>query len=254
MKHRTEEAGHLSNLPGQFHKNQKSVWTKCSKIRQENTQVPPEQGRFFIWPNEARRPTEHLEYKSFKLLKTTNPGLDYGARFLNNRLTQPLCFPALPLLSIQLQCWPSPIWPDMVPCDPAWLRRRPDQRQRGSLEKTFGLRMDGISVRKPFPLGSLVLGPRDRVTTQKRQHERGGDTNPHTWGSFSACPALGLPPIMYPFFPSAPHPLNSQTLYLCVTSKLQQPNMPLPSQGCPHHHLTLLPKPSPQNSSFITED
>lgn len=34
------------------------------------------------------------------------------------------------------------------------------------MEKHLGLRMDGISVRKPFPLGSLVLGPRDRVTTQ----------------------------------------------------------------------------------------
>lgn len=90
-----------------------------------------------------------------------------------------------PLFSKQLQRWPSPIWLDMVACDPAWLRRRPDQRQRSSLGKTFGLRTDGISVRKPFPLGSLVLRRGDRVTTQKRQHERGGDANPHTWGSLS---------------------------------------------------------------------
>jgi len=62
----------------------------------------------------------------------------------------------------------------MVACDPVWLRRRPDQRQRSSLGKTLGLRMDGISVRKPFPLGSLLLEPGDQVTTQKRRHERGG--------------------------------------------------------------------------------
>lgn len=77
--------------------------------------------------------------------------------------------------------------------------------------------MDGISVRKPFPLGSLVLGPRDRVTTQKRQHERGGDANPHIWGSFSVCPALTPPPILYPFFYSFSDPLNSQTLCISVS-------------------------------------
>ncbi|KAI9536981.1 hypothetical protein NQZ68_029109 [Dissostichus eleginoides] len=69
-------------------------------------------------------------------------------------------------LSKLLQCRPSPIGPDMEACDPVWLRRMPDQRQRSSLGKTFELRMDGISIRKPFPLGSLVLGPRDRVTAQ----------------------------------------------------------------------------------------
>lgn len=160
--------------------------------------------------------------------------------------------PSLSLFSKQLQCWP-----DMVACDPAWLRRRPDQRQKSSLGKTFGLRMDEISVRKPFPLGSLVLGPRDRVTTQKRQHEKGGDANPHTWGSLSVLHShyttttnnVSLLPLY-----SSPSKL-SITQYLCVTPKLHQPNTPLLPQASMHHHLTLLPNPSPQkHSSFITED
>lgn len=118
----------------------------------------------------------------------------------------------------------------MVACDPVWLRRRPDQRQRSSLEKTFGLIMDGISVRKPFPLGSLVLEPRDRVTTLKRQHEREGDANPHARGSFLVCPPLAPPLIMYPFFTHAPHPLNSRALCICVSpsnySNLTCPYLP----------------------------
>ena len=155
---------------------------------------------------------------------------------MNTRLHRPpFSSPSpLPLSCKQLQSWPSPIWPDMVVCDPAWLRSRPDQRQRSNLGKTFGLRMDGISVRKPFPLGSLGLGPRDRVTTPKCRHERGGDANPHTLGFLS---------VLYPHSTTTTNnvsllPLHSSsskflsTQYLCVTPKLHPPSFsalpPLP--------------------------
>lgn len=139
---------------------------------------------------------------------------------MKNSRERPPCSPSLSLFSKQLHCWPSPIWPDMVACDPVWLRRRPDQRQRSSLGKTFGLGMDGISVRKPFPLGSLVLGPTDRVTTQKRRHERGSDANPHTWGSLSMLDShytttTNNVHVSLLLLCSSPSKLST-TLYLCV--------------------------------------
>lgn len=119
----------------------------------------------------------------------------------------------------------------MVACDPAWMRRRPDQRQRSSLGKTLGLRMDGISVRKPFPLGSLVLEPRDQVTTQKHRHERGGDANPHTWGSLSVLQLhsttnnVSLRPLC-----SLPSKIATAQ-YLWVTAKPHQFNLPIHPPG-----------------------
>lgn len=175
----------------------------------------------------------------------------------NSPQRPPLTSPALPpSFSEELRGWPSPIWPDMVACDPAWLRRRPDQRRRSSLGKTFGLRMDGISVRKPFPLGSLVLGCRDRVTTQKRRHERGGDANPHTWGSLAVLHSLFTTTNNVSLLLLCSSPSKVWTTQCpCVAPKLHQPNTPLPPLASMHRHLALLPNPSPQkHSSFITED
>lgn len=138
----------------------------------------------------------------------------------------------------------------MVACDPAWMRRRPDQRQRSSLGKTLGLRMDGISVRKPFPLGSLVLEPRDQVTTQKHRHERGGDANPHTWGSLSVLQLhsttnnVSLRPLC-----SLPSKISTAQ-YLWVTAKPHQFNLPIhPPRASLHHHFSLLQHPENTQAS-----
>lgn len=120
--------------------------------------------------------------------------------------------------------------------------RRPDQRQRSSLGKTFGQRMDGIYVRKIFPLGLLVLGPRDQVTNQKWQHKKGGNANPHTYMGLSVQPPPTLPlllPIMH-LFCSSPSKLWT-TQYLCPL-KLHQPNSPYP----PTHFHAPPPHPPPQ--------
>lgn len=140
----------------------------------------------------------------------------------------------------------------MLACDPVWMRR-PDQRQRSSLGKSFGLRMDGISVKKPFPPGSLVLRPRDRVTSQKRQHERGGDANPHTWGSLSVLHShsTNTPSSVLPH-PFSPHPVNSSAHYESIIPILQPPL--LPSFSAPPY-LSLFPNHLPQkHCSLITRD
>lgn len=137
----------------------------------------------------------------------------------------------------------------MVACDPAWMRRRPDQRQRSSLGKTLGLRMDGISVRKPFPLGSLVLEPRDQVTTQKHRHERGGDANPHTWGSLSVL-QLHSTTNNVSLLPLCSFPLKSPQLSISESppnhTNLTYPYTPRASL---HHHSSLLQHPENTQAS-----
>lgn len=125
----------------------------------------------------------------------------------------------------------------MVACDPVWLRRRPDQRQRSSLGKTLGLRMDGISVRKPFPLGSLVLDPRDQVTTQKRRHERGGHALIHIhWAMSVLC------------LHSATNNVSSPSPPLLCISRVTTMPQRNTSTSFSEQHLSLLQKPSPQKT------
>lgn len=125
----------------------------------------------------------------------------------------------------------------MLAGDPVWLRRRPDQRQRSSLGKTLGLRMDGISVKKPFPLGSLVLDPRDQVTTQKRRHERGGHALIHIhWAMSVLCLHSATNNVSSPSPP-----------FLCISESPQNHNVTRPVASL-NQHLTLLPNPSPQKT------
>lgn len=147
----------------------------------------------------------------------------------------------------------------MAARDPAWSRRRrPDQRRRSGLGKTFGLRMDGISVWRPFPLGSLVLGPGDRVTTRKKDDMKGGGGGRRMlicmrWAlSLPLCPPPRTPPP--PCIPSSPlllTLLSSRPLSISVSlPKLRRSNTPPnPPKLLCNHHLTLIPNPSPRKNT-----
>lgn len=135
---------------------------------------------------------------------------------------------------------------------PAWLMRRPDQRQKSSLGKTFVPRMDGISVGTTFPLGVLVVGTGGSCYQQKWQHDKRSDADAHTQ---TLCPTSTYTTpkalIRHLYFTSFSKLCFIQ--YLCTTANPLNPRPPrtLRYTTTSPSSTTLHPK---KHSSFITED
>lgn len=96
----------LSNVPGQSHKNHKWVFQKQAG---KHTSTTSARLIFHL--------TEWSELNTIQHLKTTNTGLDFGERFLNNRLSD-WCDPSAspsqhlaPVLALSDLAWHGTLWP-----------------------------------------------------------------------------------------------------------------------------------------------
>lgn len=126
------------------------------------------------------------------------------------------------------------------------MMRRPDQRLKSSLGKTFVTRMDGISVGTTFPPGLLVVGTGGSCYQQKWQHDKRSDADAHT-RTFCPTSTCTTPKalIRHLHFTSVSKLCFIQ--YLCTTANPLNPT-PTPTNTSIHRRLTLLHNPSPKKT------